>query len=113
MKSRAKGFTMLDMMIGVILIAIVAVGSLEFYRYCHKCFIANSKFTIEALGFAKESMERLCWLDSSDPAFSTPLPTLPSTGAFGELGSRSGSSRTYAVSADKGGYKVLEVTVNW
>ena len=115
-ESKAKGFTLIDMIVGVVLIAIAAIGSLEFYYYCYKFFIARPKPTIEALNFAKESMEELYWIDSSSAALTLPLQApnlpLPTTGNFKELGSRFNGSRSYSV-VDKGSYKVLEVTVSW
>ncbi len=114
--NKNEGFTLIDMIIGVVLIAIAVIGSLEFYRYCYKSFIVGPKPAIEALNFAKESMEELCWLDSSDSAFTLPLAApnrpLPTTGNFKELGSRFSGSRSYSVT-DKGSYKVLEITVTW
>ena len=111
MSKKHAGFTLIDLILGIVIIAIAAVSSLEFYSYCHKFFILRSSITVRALGFAKESMEGLYWLDSSDAALNicneTPL-AMPATGDF----AFKGGSRSYSV-IDKGSYKVLEVTVRW
>jgi len=111
MSKKTAGFTLIELILGVIIIAIAAVSSLEFYTYCHKFFILRSSLTSQALGFAKESMEGLYWSDPYDAALNTtpapPLPAIPATGDFAFKGSRS-----YSVT-DKGSYKVLEVTVSW
>ncbi|MCX5666865.1 MAG: type II secretion system protein [Candidatus Omnitrophica bacterium] len=110
MSKKNAGFTLIDLILGIVIIAIAAVSSLEFYRYCHKFFILRSSITVRALGFAKESIEGLCWLDSSDASLNIPLPSLPALPATGDFAFT--GSRSYSV-IDKGSYKVLEVKVSW
>jgi len=111
MSKKNAGFTLIELILGIVIIAIAAVSSLEFYSYCHKFFIMRSSLTSQALGFAKESMEGLYWLDPYDAAMNTPLPSLPAIPVTGDFAFK-GGSRSYSVT-DKGSYKVLEVTVIW
>ena len=98
------GFTLVELIIAMVIIAIVSVCSLEFLRFCQKNFISNAESRFMAANYARETMEGLYWLPSSElvDVTASPVP-LP-------VGSNLSATRTYTVSP-RNGYKVITVLI--
>lgn len=104
-----KGVTLIETMIAIVIIAIAAVASLEFYALCQRNFITNAASKSIAANFARETMEDLYLRDDNDPDLNvgTTLVNLPAS----PLSSR-GGTRNYTVT-QKTGYKLIETYVDW
>lgn len=115
MKRRA-GFSLIEVMIAVIIFAIAAVASLEFFRHCHESFLQKDKLRLQAFYAAAASLESLYWedLDSS---------SLNPTGGWIGLAAPGGSlanvnaKRDYSIETRNSGldteYKVIRTRVSW
>lgn len=109
-----KGFTFVEIIVAMIIIAIVAVSSLEFFYFCQKFFITPIKPKFMASNLARETMESLYWqlgsslADTQEPE-AVALPDWD-PGFNDYLGDW---TMTYTVSTPAGnkGYKKIEVTI--
>lgn len=107
-----RGVTIIETMVAIVVIAIAAVASLEFYALCQRNFITNAALKSIAANFARETMEGYYLRDYNDPDLNVgttpvPLPASPPS----PLGSH-GGTRNYTVT-QKTGYKLIETYVDW
>lgn len=115
--NRSGGFALVEVIVAMIIIAIIAVVTLEFYRVCIGRFVGNSRLSIEAVDFGREKMEELYFLSPSDLIDCTdigaPLPdSIP--GVFpNELKDKHAGTRKYTITTKPEGYKVIETRVEW
>ena len=107
MRNSGTGFSLLEIMITVILIAIVAVSAFAFLVYCGH-FTAQTDAKMTAANFARETMEDLYMINYNSLP-SNGSPALP-TGS--RLHDSYNGTRIYAVT-DKADYKMIAVTVSW
>ena len=112
-----KGVTLVELVIGIVIIAIISVASLEFFRHCQR-FIVDSEIRLGAVNFARETMDLRSWnTNVGDPTgwLDEPLP-LPTGGTFGRIRDDYSGTRQYRIQSDTGGtgdYKVIKVRVSW
>ena len=116
--NKTKSFALVESIIAMLLIAITAVMALEFYSFCVKRFIGNSRLSLEAVDFGREEMEGLYFLNSASfPIDSTTTVALPDSipGVFpNELKDKYAGTRNYTItSKPASGYKVIETKVEW
>ncbi len=114
--NKTKGFTLIDIIVGMAVIAIAVVVTLEFYRFCMKQFIINARLSLEATDFARETMEGL-YFSSAATSFDgivTATDVLPSSiGGFpAELTESYYGTRNYTITP-KTDYKIIETKVEW
>lgn len=102
-----KGITLIETMVAIVVIAIAAVASLQFYAFCQRSFITNAVLNSMAANFARETMEDYYFSDYNDPDLNvgTNTVTLPTMGNHG-------GTRNYTVT-NKTGYKLIETSVDW
>jgi len=74
---KVKGFTLIEAVVGAVLIAITAVLAFEFFVYCQR-FSERTENSLVALNQAREAMERVYW--DADPASFGPVQVTPSDG---------------------------------
>ena len=113
-----KGVTLIELISGIVIVAIISVASFEFFRHCQR-FIVDSEIRLGAVNFARETMEFHSWdveigyTTDEDWENDTLLPT---SGTFGRIRDVYGGTRQYRVKQDTeetGDYKVIDVKVNW
>ena len=104
---KAKGFTIIETIIALIIIVIIAVGAFEFLQYCQR-FLIDSDLRLMAVNLARETMEEQYWnLDLADITDSDPLPD-------GVLKDKHGGERNYSIADDPTGtYKTIKITIDW
>ena len=108
-----RSFSLVELVIAMAVMAVAVICSLAFYKFCDKCFIVDTTVRLQAVNFARETMEGLYYLDYNDSNLSAGAnDDLPSTGDFSGLKTIYGGARSYAVT-DKADYKVVQVTVSW
>jgi len=99
---RKKGFTLVEVVIAMIMIAIIAVTGFEFLRHV-QYFIIVAGEELVALNLAREKTEELYWdsdLKEMSPVTDDVSDYLP------------GGRRTYSVGNSAGGdYKIISVSV--
>ena len=114
---KTKGFTLIEMLVGIIVISIISVGAFEFFRHCRR-FIVDAELRLSAVNFSRETMEGHSWnteiAETEDWQDDRDLP------AGGEFGSRLydeyDGARQYKVetkTGTTGDYKIIEVKVSW
>jgi len=115
--TRKKGFSLLEAMIAMVLIAVVVLANFEFFRYSYR-MINYAKLRLTAVNLARESMEELYW--QADPPDTTDEedPILLSGeinpgDLYCELRDSHGGTRKYSVDGSNGRYKITTVTVEW
>ncbi|MDO8536261.1 MAG: prepilin-type N-terminal cleavage/methylation domain-containing protein [Candidatus Omnitrophota bacterium] len=54
-----KGLTLTELLVAMVIIAIAAVGSLDFFRICQQYFIVNSTLKLRAANLCRGTMEGL------------------------------------------------------
>ncbi len=131
MKKTKAGFSLIEAVIAVVLIAIAAVTALSFIVYCN-CFALQADARITAANFARETMEGLYKRDYGDINLTAPVypitgtDPLPAGTAFGSgflarhtTATRT-PTRTYTVAENTDykatpvvNYKLITVTVKW
>lgn len=110
-----RGTTLIEIALAMTIIAIAAVSSLEFYKYCQKNFIVSSKLKLAAADFAKETAEEIYMLDPDNSTLGngvTIQKDLPATGDFSYLKNQHQGNRFCTVTQGDS-YKVVEVRVTW
>lgn len=122
MLKNKKGTTFIELVLAMVMIAIAVVTTLDFYKYCQKSFITNSKLKMAAADFASETTEEVYMLDFVDPKLNTTdengvVKSLPSQGDFADLATQHEGTRAYFVSqtdvTSSDSYKVVEIKVCW
>ena len=116
MKNTKTGFSLIEAIMAIILIAIAVVGSLSYMAYCNRLTLqANAR--IVAANFARETMEGLYKKDypglgvTTGDGLSDPLPGATAFGgAF--LSRYPTATRKYTIT-DMGGYKLIIAKVTW
>ncbi|MEE9500429.1 MAG: type II secretion system protein [Candidatus Omnitrophota bacterium] len=114
---KTKGFTVIEMLVSIILIAIISVGAFEFFGHCRR-FIVDTELRLSAANFSRETMEGHSWnfeitnTTNSDWEDDAALPTGEEFGS--RLYEEYSGARQYKVetSAD-GDYNIIEVKVSW
>lgn len=104
-----KGVTLVELITAMIIIAIVAIVSLEFFYFCQKYFITPIKPKFTASNLATETMENLYWqVGSSLGDTSEPVPV-----ALTGWDCLDDWEMTYDISEPTGnkGYKKIEVII--
>ncbi|MDP2929211.1 MAG: prepilin-type N-terminal cleavage/methylation domain-containing protein [Candidatus Omnitrophota bacterium] len=116
---KSRGFALVEIIVAMLIFAITAIGTLDFYGWCVKRFIGNSRLSLEAVDFGRESMEGLYFRNSaslSDVAVTVPEP-LPDSipDEFpNELKDNYAGTREYTVTPKPASnYKVVETKVEW
>lgn len=111
MKNRKSGMSLIEIMVGMILIAIIAITALGFSVYCNK-FAMQTDLRLDATNFARETMESKYWLTG---LALTPLVADNTTGSFAgsRLRTNYNGQRQYAVTNTDPNYNVLSVIVTW
>jgi len=114
---KTKGFTLIEVLVGIILIAVISVAAFEFFRYCRR-FIVDAELRLSATNFARETMERHSWnAEITDTTDWRTYRDLPVGGEFGSrLRDEYEGSRLYR--GEDGGsddykYKRIRVKVSW
>ncbi|MDO8536036.1 MAG: type II secretion system protein [Candidatus Omnitrophota bacterium] len=120
--TKRKGFTLLELIVAMVIIAIMAVGALEFYVYSLNRFIMKARLDLQATDFARETMEKMYCLTPEQLVSYSDTPDLPDFSASSdptwknafsdEFKDRYGASRAYTVTS-KPNYKIITTTVTW
>ena len=118
MKNTKAGFSLIEVVITTLLIAIAAVTALSFIVYCDRLTLqADARVT--AANFAREKMEDLYKKDYRDASLnetggtSYPLPVSPAFGG-GFHDRYPTAAREYTVNENTGyGYKLITVKTKW
>jgi prepilin-type N-terminal cleavage/methylation domain-containing protein len=118
MKNTKAGFSLVEAVITVAIIAMAAVTALSYMAYCGRIAM-QADTRLVAVNFARETAEGLYKRSSSDPALSvtsadgvSDLITTTSTAGSKFLSRYPLVTRKYTV-VDKGGYKLVTVKVKW
>ena len=111
-----RSFSLVELVIAMAVMAVAVICSLAFYKFCDKCFIVNPTVRLQAINFARETMERLYFLNYDDPLLNAcandALPSPPDD--FSELKTIYGGTRAYTITQQTNpDYKVVNVTVTW
>ena len=112
---KSRGFTLVEIVVAMMIVAISIVATLEFYRFCLKRFIGDSRLNLEATDFGRDKMEELYFVNSANLSDGTVTESLPDSipGVFpNELKDDYGGAGQYTVTS-KTGYKVIETKVDW
>ncbi|UCD54599.1 MAG: type II secretion system protein [Candidatus Omnitrophota bacterium] len=112
---KIKGFTLVELLIGVIIIAITSVAAFEFFRHCRR-FIVETELRLGAANFARETIEVLDWnTDITDTTGWQNDRDLPTGEEFGSsLRDEYEGSRLYRIEdGATSGYKKISVKVTW
>ena len=111
---KIKGLTLVELIIGIVIVAIISVASFEFYRHCQR-FVMDAEVRLGVSNFARETMEQRMW--DADIATTgglwiddTALPT--GTDFASDIGSNHGGTRQYSTD-ETSNYKVIKVKVHW
>ena len=108
MKNRRAGLTLVELMVGVLLVAIAAVAGLQFLIYCDK-YAMRADAKLAAVNFAQETMENFYMTEYDNLV--TPLPAstlLPPSRLL-----TFGGTRSCVVDGTNPNYKIITVTVTW
>lgn len=120
---KIKGVTIVELIFGIIIIAIISVAAFEFFRYCRR-FIVESEIRLGAVNFARETMERHSWNiqhswnDGKTIAENWQPDSLPTGVAFASgIRDDYAGGREYSVQLNASGsantYNIIKVRVNW
>jgi len=106
---RKKGFTLIEAMVAMVLIAVVVVANFEFFRYSYR-LINYAELRIKASNLARETMEELYWNpDLADTNGDSMDYNFEESDQFRVDHS---GARIHSVN-DTNDYKVITVTVKW
>lgn len=106
---KMKGFTLVEVIIAMMIIATISFGGFGFFQYC-KRFVVDSELRLTAINLARETMEKLYWNDTLEETADRVDDELPPE-AFQDDYS---GGRSHLITTDaEGKYKIIEVTVNW
>jgi prepilin-type N-terminal cleavage/methylation domain-containing protein len=114
----SKGFSLIEIITATVLIAIIAVASLEFYRYCYSNFIIQDKLKLEAVNYAMGAMEILYAEEPDSPLLDeTTIWVEDGTITEGDLAGRNGHKYRYIKTMSTSGindeYKLVKTKVTW
>ena len=110
-----KGVTLVELIVGIVIIAVISVASLEFFQHCRR-FIVDSEIRLGAVNFARETMELRAWdTEITDTTGWQNDRDLPAGAEFASgIRDNYGGSRLYRVEdGATGDYKVIKVKVGW
>ena len=118
MKNTKAGFSLIEVVITALLIAIAAVTALSFIVYCDRLTLqADARIT--AANFARQTMERFYKRNYEDIRLNEtggtlhPLPASPTFGG-GFRDRYPTAAREYTVTENTGyGYKLITTKVKW
>ena len=109
---KTTGFSFVELMVGIIVVAAVSVTALEFLVHCQRLVLVP-RLRLMAVNFARETMEGLYqqpYIELTTP--SAAELELPTGGEIGVLRDRYGGTRNCTIT-DVDNYKVITVTVSW
>jgi len=109
---KSKGFTLVEIMVAIIILATILFVSLGFFPQCVRLAGIPERRSM-AVNLAREAMEDRCWVVSFDTnQVNLPLPT---DNAGAELLNRNGRRRLELneASTPNNFYRVANVTVTW
>ena len=122
MRNTKAGFSLIEAVITVMLIAIVAVAALSIFAYCYRLAL-QADARIVAANFARETMEGLYKKDYGDTGLNetvTHADPLPAGTEFGGgfLGRYPTATREYTIAENaateqSSDYKLITVTMTW
>jgi len=99
----AKGFTLIETIVAMVLIAVIVVAGFEFFRYSQR-FTIDAELQLKAVNFARRAMEELYWSPVPGEVTPTALP--------GEI--LPDGSMTHSVGPDStDNYEIITTTVSW
>ncbi len=126
---KTKGFTLIEVIVGIIIIAVTSLGAFEFFRYC-RYFIVSAELRLSAANFARETMEghswdieHSWWTDGKEEGWQDEF--LPEEGTFASrLADEYSGERDYRFRRDNPGeppdptkaaddYNIINVRVSW
>jgi prepilin-type N-terminal cleavage/methylation domain-containing protein len=115
---RTRGFTFIELIAGILIIAITSIASLEFFKYCYKNFILLDKLSLEAVNYARSSMETIYMkaYTSSELADTSGLwveETPAPGGGLAKAGARKYHSVSVKTTPAGAEYKVISTKVTW
>ena len=97
---KVKGFTLVEVITAMIVIAIIALAAFEFFVYCQR-FIVNADLRLMAVNSARARMENAYWDPNVSSEGAVPITLVP-----GHVWDRS-----LNVTAGQGDYEVITVTI--
>jgi prepilin-type N-terminal cleavage/methylation domain-containing protein len=115
----SRGFTFVELIVAMVLIVIVSIASLEFFKYCYKNFLVPDELKLEAVNYAAGSMEKLYMEDPASSSLAVTAGWVDVDGGAiteGKLGNRSGhkyKSITTMNSGSANEYKLIKTKVTW
>lgn len=113
--SDKKGMSLIEVMLGMMLIAIIAILALGFSVYCNR-FAMHTDLRLRAASFARETMESLYWTSPLNlPIVTNPTDDL-AAGTFkgNKFQTGYGATRRYTVTnTSDPNYEVISATVTW
>ncbi|MFC1576648.1 prepilin-type N-terminal cleavage/methylation domain-containing protein [Candidatus Omnitrophota bacterium] len=110
---KTKGFTIIEALIAIIIIAAVSAVAFEFFFYC-RSFVLDSNWYYRALNHARETMEESYFDSTLTPTVNPTNVPLPATAATDEFTDKfPGATRTIHVQGDRTDYQKIIVSVRW
>jgi len=106
------GFTLIEVLVGMILVVIISLTGLGFLVHCERLLL-KPELRLMAANFGRETIEGLYWADYTNlPEQTDTQDTFPPQTNFGEGGGTYNWTRAYSV-ASKQDYKLITVTVTY
>ena len=113
---RSGGFTLVEVIVGMAVIAISAVASLEFFKYCYGSFIVPDKLRLEAVNYARSSLEARYMEEYDSPALNNTTGFVVDSTPDWKLDGHS-AQKSHSVTTKNPGtgqeYKVVSTKVEW
>ncbi|MDP3791712.1 MAG: prepilin-type N-terminal cleavage/methylation domain-containing protein [Candidatus Omnitrophota bacterium] len=108
-----RGFTLVELIVAMVIIAITAVGAFEFYVFSMKNFIMKARLTLMATDFATDKMEKLYYLALGDlpPEGDTTNDQFRNDTYLTELKNRGGNCLINVTSTTN--YKIVTTKITW
>jgi len=100
-----KGFSLLEVLVTMIIIAITVISSFEFYAFCMRRLIMNARLSSIATDLGQETMEKMYFLSLGDSNL------INSSEALNLEAGRPGT-RSCNITA-KPDYSIIETKVTW
>jgi len=109
---KTKGFTLIEILIAMVIIAITSIVTLEFYVFCQKNFIVKPQLRLMAVNFSRDSMEDYYFNSSLTAGASTPALPSTNTNIGDPLLDNYGGTETITIT-NKTNYKIIETLITW